>query len=94
MSALESLSIQNIGDQEHEFNELLLECLEEGLREIFGNKGAQIILDYINRQYRLRSRENAERLEAFRIGLSEFLGSGAVVVEHKVMKIMYSKLEE
>jgi hypothetical protein len=75
-------------------NALLLDCLDEGLQEIFGQKGAQIILDYISRQHQLKSQEDVKKLEAFSVGLTEFLGSGAIVVEQKVLRILHTKLGE
>lgn len=75
-----------------EFNELVLECIDEKMKEIFGELGAQLILDYLNHEGWLRRQEIAENLEAFTRGLRKVLGSGAVVVEQEVLKILYSKL--
>lgn len=87
-------SFQTIDGENGEFTELVLECIDEGMREIFGEMGARLILDYLNREGWLRRPQIAERLEVFKRGLTEFLGSGAAVVEHAVLKILYSRLGE
>lgn len=83
-----------IGGGKGEFNELVLECIDEVMKEIFGERGAQLIFDCLNREGSLRREGIPERLEVFTRGLREFLGSGAAVVEQAVLKILYSNLGE
>ena len=72
---------------------LLLDAVDETLRHIFKDEGANFILDYLENKCRLNRRRIAEEPEDFSAGLERFLGSAAPVIEKMILKKLYSKLE-
>lgn len=85
-------SIPKFVEGKAKFNELVLECIDDGLKDIFGEMGAKLILDYLNCEGSLSEKESKKRWESIRKDLRRLLGSGAVVVEQAVLKILHSKL--
>jgi hypothetical protein len=74
-------------------NNLLLDAVDETLRHIFKEEGANFIFHYLENKYRLNLRRIAEEPEDFSAGLERFLGSAAPVMEKMILKNLYSKLE-
>jgi len=72
---------------------LLLDAVDETLRHIFKEEGANFILDYLENKCRLNRGRIAEEPEDFSAGLERFLGSAAPVIEKIILKNLYSKLE-
>ena len=70
---------------------LLLESIDEGLKEIFGETATGIIYNYLKDKYSLKREEISEKLEVFIKGLEAFFSSSAAcVVEKNVLKNFYS----
>ena len=74
------------------FDKILLDMVDQGIREVFGETGVQFIYNYLERSASLRRDDIPEKLEIFVEGLGEMLGSGAMVVEKFVLKNLYSCL--
>jgi hypothetical protein len=74
-------------------NNLLLDAVDETLRHIFKEEGANFILDYLENKCRLNRRRIAEEPEDFSAGLERFLGSAAPVIEKMILRNLCSKLE-
>ena len=74
-------------------NNLLLDAVDETLRHVFKEEGANFILHYLESKCRLNRRRIAEEPEDFSAGLERFLGSAAPVIEKIILKTLYSKLE-
>ena len=73
------------------FNMLLLESIDEGLKDIFGETATEIIYDYLKDKYSLKREEISEKLEVFIEGLEAFFSSSAAcVVKKNVLKNFYS----
>ena len=73
------------------FNMLLLDSIDEGLKEIFGGTATEIIYDYLKDKYSLKREEISEKLEVFIEGLEAFFSSSAAcVVKKNVLKNFYS----
>lgn len=73
------------------FNMLLLESIDEGLKEIFGETATGIIYNYLKDKYSLKREEISEKLEVFIEGLEAFFSSSAAcVVKKNVLKNFYS----
>lgn len=69
---------------------LLLESIDEGLKEIFGEMATEIIYNYLKDKYSLKREEISEKLEVLMEGLEAFLSSSAArVVEKNVLKNFY-----
>jgi hypothetical protein len=72
---------------------LLLDAVDETLRHIFKEEGANVIFHYLENKCHLNRRRIAEEPEDFSAGLERFLGSAAPVIEKIILKNLYSKLE-
>lgn len=73
------------------FNKLLLDSIDKGFKEIFGDVATEIIYKYLLDKYSLRREDIPERLEVFRDGVEAFFNSSAAwTVERNVLKNFYS----
>jgi hypothetical protein len=72
---------------------LLFDAVDETLRYIFRDEGANFILDYLENKCHLNRRRIAEELEDFSAGLDRLLTSARPVVEKLILKNLYSKLK-
>ncbi len=76
--------------EKNKLDELLIKCVDEALKEIFGETGARIIYDYLQNNHSLKREEIPERLEDLERGLEKILSSGAWVTERMALKNLYS----
>lgn len=74
-------------------DDLLLEAINETLKVVFREAGAEAIYGYLENNSHLRREEIAEKPEVFSASLERLLGSGASVVEQLILKDLYSRLE-
>jgi len=74
-------------------NNLLPDAVDETLKHIFKEEGANFIFHYLENKCRLNRIRIAEEPEAFSVGLERILGSAAPVIEKMILKNLYSKLE-
>lgn len=73
------------------FNTLLLESIDEGFKEIFGEAATEIIYKYLGDKYSLKREDIPENLEVFSEGVEAFFNSSAAwTVERNVLKNFYS----
>lgn len=75
------------------FDDLLLETIDEVLKEVFGDESAKIILQHVKKSGSLKWEENPKSAEVFVDALRKILGAGSVPVENLILKSLYSKLE-
>jgi hypothetical protein len=80
-------------EDNEELNNVLLEAIDETLKEVFKEIGANVIYNFLENSYHLNSEEIAEKSEIFANGLDSLLGSGASVVEKLILENLYHKLE-
>jgi len=71
------------------FDKILLDVVDQGIRDILGETAVQFIYNYLERSFSLRRDDIPEKLEIFAEGLEEMLGSGAKVVEKFVLRNIY-----
>jgi len=74
-------------------DDLLLKVVDETMKQVFKEKGAEAIYVFIENNSHLKREEIAEKTEVFSAGLERLLGSGATVIEKLILKKLYSKLE-
>jgi len=74
-----------------EFNQLLLKVIDEQLKGIFGESGAQLIYSHLANHHSLKKEEIPENIEVFARVLEDFLGSGAHAIESLLLRKIYSK---
>ena len=70
------------------FDDLFLETSEEALRQVFGEKVAEVVLQRVLNSSR---GDNPDRVKVFSDALSRVLGSGAVAIERLILKHLYRK---
>jgi hypothetical protein len=74
-------------------DDLLLEVVDETLKQIFREAGVRVIYDYIENKCHLKREEIAEKPEVFSANLKRLLSSGAPVIEKMILKNLYHKLQ-
>lgn len=74
-------------------DDLLINVVDETLRQVFREEGSKVIYDYLENKCHLKLEEIAEKTKVFSAGLERLLGSGAPVIERLILKNLYSKLE-
>lgn len=84
---------RKIGKQTGSLDGLLLGVVDETIRHVFRDAGANVIYKYIENECNLNWEEIAEKPEVFSAGLETLLGSGASVMEKLILKKLYRKLE-
>ena len=74
-------------------DDLLLSVIDETIKYVFREFGAQIIYNSLEKDTHLKREEIAKKIDIFSAGLKKLLGSGAPVVEKMILKNLYCKLE-
>jgi len=74
------------------FDKILLDVVDQGIREVFEETAVQFIYNYLERNSSLRREDIPEKIDIFVEGLEEMLGSGAKVIEKLILKNLYSHL--
>jgi hypothetical protein len=72
------------------FDDLFLETSEEALRQVFGEKVAEVVLQRVLNSSR---GDDPDRVKGFSEALPRVLGSGAVAIERLILKHLYYKFE-
>lgn len=78
--------IQNAGKKEDRVSKII----DSVLKQVFGEEATQLIYKYLETQYSLKQDEVSERIDVFAKGLEEFLRSGAIVIERRILEDIYS----
>jgi len=79
-------------DTKEEFKKLLLETIDENLKQIFRETATHIIYQFLENKYSLKREEIPEKLEIFMEGLHEFFRSGAHMIEQSILEELHVKL--
>lgn len=74
-------------------DDLLLSIIDETLKHVFEEAGANVIYSYLGNKCHLKREEIADKPEVFSAGLKNLLGSGASVIEKTILENLYSKLK-
>jgi len=75
------------------FSDLLLNAVDETLKEVFKEAGAEVIYKFLGNKCHLKREEFAKKPEDFSAGLEKLLGSAAPMIEKKILENLYSKLQ-
>jgi len=73
-------------------DDLLLSVVDETLKEVFRDTGADAIYGFLVNNSHLKREEIAEKPEVFSAGLERLMVSAAQVIENLILKNLYSKL--
>jgi len=79
-------------DTKEEFKKLILQTIDENLKQIFRETATHIIYQFLENNYSLKREEIPEKLETFMEGLNEFFHSGAHMIEQSILKELHVKL--
>jgi len=79
-------------DTKEEFKKLLLQTIDENLKQIFRETATHIIYQFLENNYSLKREEIPEKLETFMGGLQEFFRSGAYMIEQSILKELHANL--
>ena len=74
-------------------NDLLLSAVNETLKQVFKEAGAQVIYDFLGNKCNLKREEIAEKPEVFSADLKKLMVSAASFIEKMILEKLYSKLE-
>jgi len=75
-------------------DDLLLEIIDDVLKQVFGKTSAKIILRNAKKSYSLKWEEIPKRVQVFSDALRNILGSsGGVIIEDLILETLYSKLD-
>ena len=80
-------------EKTEKLDDLLVNVVDETLKQIFKETGAKVIYDYLENNSHLKREEIAEKPEVFSLGLQRLLGSATPVIERLILKNLYSRLE-
>jgi len=73
-------------------DDLLLSVVDETVKQVFKEAGAEVIYNFIENKYHLKREQIAEKPEVFSAGLKRLLGSAAPVIEKMILRDLCSKL--
>ena len=73
-------------------DDLLLEVVDETLRQVFKEAGTKAIYNLLESKFHFKREEIVEKSEVFSAGLERLLGSAALVIEKLILKNLYRKL--
>ncbi len=68
----------------------VFKIVDKVLTQVFGEKGTRLIYAYLESHYDLHPSEFAAKIDVFAKGLETFLNSGALIIERKIIKDIYS----
>jgi hypothetical protein len=78
---------------ENEFDKLLLETIDNSLKDLFTENAASAIYAFLESNYTLNRQEIPEKLDVFTEGLHRFLSTGAFTVERVILENLCSNLK-
>lgn len=78
--------------REEEFNKILLDAIDQGIKRILGGAAAQSIYFYLQHDEQLRRADIPNNLEKFLFTLERIFSVGALVIEKAIMENLYLRL--
>lgn len=79
-------------DTKEEFKKLLLQTIDDNLKQIFRETATHIIYQFLENNYSLKREEIPEKLETFMEGLHEFFRSGSHMIGQSILEELHVKL--
>jgi hypothetical protein len=64
--------------------------IDDVLKQVFGEPATILIYKHLQSRYSLSQSEFSTRIDVFAKGLEDFLGSGAYVIENRILNEIYS----
>lgn len=85
------MNFEEIPFRVREFEEILMEAVDKGLR-ILGHNMDRVIYYWISKNYSLKREEIPKRLDKFIQCLYEMFGLGASIIEGEILKNLFYRL--
>ncbi len=63
----------------------IFEIIDRVLKQVIGENGTRIIYEHLERRHSLSPSDFSEKTDVFAKGLEEFLSSGAILIENKIL---------
>lgn len=75
---------------ENRRDDRICRIIDSVLTQVFGQEATHLIYRYLESQYGLKQSDVSNRIDVFAKGLEEFLRSGAIVIERRILEDIYS----
>jgi hypothetical protein len=82
--------MENLIQHANRKDDRICKIIDSVLRQVFGGEATHLIYRYLESQYGLKQDDVSNRIDVFAKGLEEFLRSGAIVVERRILEDIYS----
>ena len=82
----------NVVEESENWNGFFAEVVDETLKQIFKEEGAKAIYDFLLNHAELELEEAAAKPEVFSASSERLMVSAAGVIEHAILKNLYSRL--
>ena len=83
---------EKLHERKERLDNLLLNAVDETLKEVFKGAGAEVIYNFMENKCHLKREEIAEKPEDFSADLKSLMVSAASVIEKMILENLYSKL--
>ena len=83
---------EKLHERKERLDNLLLNAVDETLKEVFKGAGAEVIYNFMENKCHLKREEIAEKPEDFSADLKRLMVSAASVIEKMILENLYSKL--
>ncbi len=88
-----SVLVSKNEEKADDFSRLLLDAIDEALKRFFNETAVGSVYFYIECMCHLPREEIAEKPDVFSTSLEKLMGQGALVIEDKILKALYVKLD-
>lgn len=78
--------------EEAKFNKLFLNIVDDTLIDLLGENAKKALYIYLETVFFLKRNDFINDLESFHEGLEKIFGSGAIMIENIIAKILYKKI--
>ena len=84
-------SKNNVSKKPMDFEELLIEAIDEGL-SLLGESSKQVVYFHLEKTFKMNRQDIPYKIEEFIAAIERIFGSGAKILEIKIMKCLFKKV--
>ena len=81
----------NIFKNTDDFEEILLEAIDEGL-SLIGESAKKVVYAYLEKMFKMSKEDIPYRIEDYTRAIEEIFGTGAKIIQIKTMRSLYKKV--
>lgn len=78
--------------KQKDWNIFFANIVDDSLKQVFKEDGAKVIYDYLEKQAQLKLEDAANKPEVLSDSLKKLMLSAAIIIEHHILKNLYSEL--